>query len=136
MEMNRTNQFKLLSLFADGKPHSWFETINLGTWSFLRVKRDRKYRTHQHKFEAFLNEALEYGLIRRVETAQTQALRLQKSYVIEPGDFAYQITEKGDECFRNEAIAQGGDSLFYKTFDRTSQGFDRFAPLPKGLKPI
>lgn len=134
--MNKDIRFKLLALFADGKTHSWFETINLGTWTFLRVKSDLKYKTHQQKFERFLNQALEYGLVKRVETEKTQALRLQKSYVIEPGDFAYQITEKGDECFRNEAIAQGGDSFFYKTFDRTSKGFDRFAPLPKGLKPI
>jgi hypothetical protein len=134
--MIRANQFKLLSLFADGKPHGWIETINLGTWSFLRVKSDRKYKTHQQKFEQFLNEALEYGLIKRVETEKTRILRLQKSYVVEAGDFAYQITAKGDESFRNEAIAQGGDSSFYKTFDRTSQGFNRFSPLPKGIKPI
>jgi hypothetical protein len=134
--MNKNNLYKLLALFADGKPHGWIETINLGTWSFLRVKSDKKYKTHQQKFERFLNEALEYGLIKRVETEKTCTLRLQKSYVVEPGDFAYQITAKGDECFRNESIAYGGDSFYYKTFDRTSKGFDRFAPLPKGLKPI
>lgn len=134
--MNNINRHKLLALFADGKSHGWFETINLGTWSFLRVKSVQKYKTHQQKFERFLNEAIEYGLIRRVETEKTRALRLQSFYVVEAEDFAYQITAKGDKCFRELAIVFGGDSFFYNTFDRTSKGFDRFAPLPKGLKPL
>jgi hypothetical protein len=137
MELTRQDRFSLLQLFADGKAHTWWETINL---------RVRFLKVHQFKFEALFQKSIEDGLIRREENPLTLALRNHKptdgcivAYLVEKEDWNYIITEKGDNAFREEKIKRDGDTWFYKNYDRSVDGkfgVNKYAPLPKNLERI
>lgn len=114
--------YRLLSIFADGKPHDWWSTIYIGVHS-LKIRQSR--------FERLLQRAAEYGWIYRVGLAAV----LQ--------DDQLQLGRKGDLYFRDMAIRRTGDFRYYKYFNREEQsqgfsefGLDKFAPLPKNLQKI
>ena len=116
--MRRLERFKILQLFADGKPHNWFEN------TFLGVKH---LKVSQNEFERLFKRALENNLVRRVYSK------------VHYKDDEYIITDLGEECFRAEQIMRGGDYSFYKHYDRSvsgEYGVDHFAPLPKSLTPM
>ena len=74
------NLKRLLTLFADGKSHSFFETCILGS---IMLK------TNQRKLEQiFKTRLLANGLVRRMHQSWDPRL-----------DF-YVLTGKGDDCFR------------------------------------
>lgn len=75
------NLKRLLTLFADAKPHSFFETCILGS---IMLK------TNQRKLEGlFRQRLLANGLVRRMWNSWDPRL-----------DF-YELTLKGDNCFRH-----------------------------------
>jgi hypothetical protein len=130
----RQNVFNLLCLFGDDKPHSWLEVVNLGTRLFLDVPiQNHKYKTHQDKFEAFLQKAIEYGIIEMIPTPYVIKVRTRDSYMISKHDFNYKLSAKGDKLLRQEQAEREADRAFYyNMFDRTvdgPNGVDRFAPL-------
>jgi hypothetical protein len=137
MELSRQDRFSLLQLFADGKAHTWWETINLGV-RFLKV--------HQYTFEAMLQQAMNDELIRREDSPTSLALRNQKpadgcivAYLVEKQDWNYILTAKGDKAFREEKIIRDGDTWFYNNYDRSLDGkfgVNKYAPLPKNLQRI
>ena len=135
--MTRIQRFKFLQIFGDGNPHNWFEVIFLGV-KFLKI--------HQTQFEAIFKKALADGLIRRVADAKAQQVALDMAEH-EDGIFVgldwrqyhYVVTPSGDECLRNEQIARHGDISYYMYYDRTlngSNGLQKYAPIPKGFKPV
>lgn len=78
--MLNANLKRLLTLFADAKPHSFFETCILGS---IMLKTD------QRKFEKlFKQHLLVNGLVRRMWNSWDPRLDL------------YSLTPKGDDCFR------------------------------------
>jgi hypothetical protein len=83
--MTDWNLKRLLTLFADAKPHSFFETCILGS---IMLK------TSQRKLESlFKRRLLANGLVRRMHQSWDPRL-----------DF-YELTKKGDDCFRDIQIA-------------------------------
>lgn len=135
--MTRIQRYKFLQIFGDGKPHSWYEVINLGV---------RLLKVHQYTFENdIFTKALSDGLIYRTDTPETLATKAKQEqhtsgYFLGNNwtDYDYTITPKGDECLRNEQIARDGDYSYYRNYDRTvhgKYGVDHFAPLPPGFKP-
>lgn len=132
IQWKRQNIFNLLCLFGDDKPHSWLEVVNLGTRLFLNIPAG-KYKTHQAKFEAFLQKAIEYGIIEMIPTPYVIKERTKKSYMISKEDFIYKLSTKGDTLLRKEQAEREADRAFYyNLFDRSVDGefgVDRFAPL-------
>jgi len=112
--LTRERRYKILQVLGDGKPHNWFEVIFLGV-QFLKI--------HQRDFENLLQQCVvDNALIYRTGKALTIK------------DDSLALTKKGDSCLRDEQIARDGDYNYYKTFDRSIEDVDRFAPLPKHLK--
>jgi hypothetical protein len=130
----RQNIFNLLCLFGDDKLHPWMECINLGTRLFLDVPIiGHRYKTHQDKFEAFFQKAIEYGIIEMIPTEYIIKQRTRNSYMISKEDFVYKLSPKGDRLLRQEQAERESDRAFYyNMFDRSVDGefgVDRFAPL-------
>lgn len=130
----RETVYNLLCLFGDDKLHPWMECINLGTRLFLSVPiQNRRYKTHQAKFEAFLQKGIEYGLIEMIATPSVIKQRSQKTYMISKEDFNYKLSAKGDRLLRKEQAERESDRAFYyNMFNRSTEGefgVDRFAPL-------
>ena len=135
--MKRIERYKFLQIFGDDKPHNWFEVVFLGV-NFLKV--------HQFTFEKHMKQALADGLIRRVATPEILVILAKmeehkKGFFVGPDwkQYDYRITPLGDECLRGEQISRAGDHDYYSNFDRSidgKDGLDRFAPLPKGVKPL
>jgi hypothetical protein len=134
----RENIFKLVCLFGDDKPHGWMETVNLGTRLFLDIKIEHKqFKTHQAKFEAFLQKAIEYGIIEMLPTPYIIKERMKETYQISKHDFNYKLSVKGDRLLRQEQAERTSDAFYFNVFDRSvdgPNGVDRFAPLPSSLK--
>jgi hypothetical protein len=128
----RYSIFQLLCLFGDDKPHGWVETINLGTRLFVNYPAG-KFKTHQAKFEAFLQKAIEYGIIDMTPTDYIINARKQTRYMISKEDYNYKLSKKGDELLRQEQAERESDKAFYyRQFDRTVEGkfgADYFSPL-------
>jgi len=77
---------KLLALFGDKTPHSFFETAKLGS-VLLKV--------HERKLEQiFKRQLLDNGWIRRLWNSWDPRLDM------------YELTVKGDECFRAAQISR------------------------------
>ncbi len=129
----RESVFQLLCLFGDAQPHSWLESVNLGTRLFVNVSiKKGHYKTHQAKFEAFFQKAIEYGLIEMIETDIIKREHLKKFYRIGKEDYNYKISKKGDKLLRQEQAERSGDSFYFHMFNRSTGGdfgIDRFAPL-------
>lgn len=128
----RESIFQLLCLFGDFKEHSWLESVNLGTRLFLHFPPG-KYKTHQAKFEAFLQKSIEYGIIEMIPTPYIIKERTKKTYQISKHDYNYKLSAKGDRLLRQEQAEREADRAFYyNLFDRSVDGefgVDRFAPL-------
>jgi len=100
---------RMLALFADNVPHSYFETIQLGC-TLLRIS--------QRRFEGIFRKRLLFcRWVRRLYTANDPRLDM------------YQLTEKGDEYFRAIQISRLAQHSFsdeqirhYKMFNRQSTG--------------
>lgn len=137
---DRTNVYKLVSIFGDGLEHPWMEVINIGTRYFLDAPiNTRIHKTHQAKFEAFLKKGVNYGLIKKVDTKANQQARRQDTYMISEKDYNYKITTAGDIILRHELGIRSGDHFYAQLFDRSIDGafgVDKFAPLPRNLKKI
>jgi hypothetical protein len=116
MQLTRIRQYQILAIFGSGQPRSWVNTIWLGVGSM---------QIPQWEFEKLLNRCMEYGLIKRIDSVDSAKLRQFNEYVISAPSYDFQITEKGDQCLRNEQISRGGDSFYYKGFDRTAS--DKYA---------
>lgn len=100
---------KMLTLFADNASHSFFETLLLG--KVLLKMQDRKFE------KRFKRTLLENGWVRR----------LWKSW--DPRLDFYQLTSKGDECFRASQIETLNRGRYdseairhYRHFDRSTTG--------------
>ena len=133
--MKPIQRYKFLQIFGDALPHSWFEVIFLGC-QHLKMK--------QTLFEPrIFKQALADGLIRRQDNKETLLIKSQLEQhttgVFLGADwkqYDYIITDKGDECLRNEQIKRDGDYSYYKNYDRTvhgKYGVDHFAPLSNGF---
>jgi len=133
IQWKRQNIFNLLCLFGDDKPHSWMETVNLGTRFFANIPiQNHQYKTHQEKFEAFFQKAIEYGIIEMIATPYVIKERTKKVYQISKHDFNYKLSEKGDRLLRQEQAERTNDGFYYNMFNRSTEGdfgIDRFAPL-------
>ena len=134
IQWKRQNVFNLLCLFGDDKPHGWMEVVNLGTRLFLNIPiQYHQFKTHQEKFEAFLQKAIEYGIIDMLPTEYVTKTRTQHSYQISKHDYNYKLSAKGDRLLRQEQAEREADNAFYyNLFDRSVDGdfgVDRFAPL-------
>ena len=129
----RGSVFQLLCLFGDNKPHSWMETVNLGTRLFVNYPIEHKqFKTHQAKFEAFLQKAIEYGIVEMIATPQIIRARTQYEYMISKEDFVYKLSAKGDVLLRKEQAEREDNPFYYNMFDRSvdgPNGVDRFSPL-------
>jgi hypothetical protein len=130
----RENVFNLLCLMGDDKPHGWMECINLGTRLFVHIPIEHhQYKTHQAKFEAFFQKAIEYGIIDMIPTEYIIKERLKKVYQISKHDYNYKLSAKGDKLLRQEQAEREADRAFYyNLFDRSVDGkwgVDTFAPL-------
>lgn len=128
MLSEREIRFRFLSIFGDGQQHPWVEVIQLGQYYV-----DPKNVVSHRVVTRHLKRALEDGLISRLDNDRTKLERLNGFYVLEPREFDYKITEKGDACIRAEQIARGGDYRYYKYYDRSvhgSWGADKFAKVP------
>jgi hypothetical protein len=123
--MTRLERYNLLCIFGDGRAHTYVNVIFLGVGSM---------KIPQYKFEKILSRALEYGLVKRVDSVDSVALRTRKQYVIDPACFDFQITSKGDEILRLEQIERKGDYNWYKNFDRTDAARDKFSPGYNGIE--
>jgi hypothetical protein len=130
---NRENVYKLISLFGDNLEHPWMEVINIGTRYFVEVPiNTKRHKTHQDKFEEFFKKGVTYGLIEKVDTKHNQQIRLQREWQLQPEDYNYKITRKGDALLRNELAERSGDSFYAHMYDRTIDGkfgINTFAPL-------
>jgi hypothetical protein len=134
IQWKRQNIFNLLCLFGDDKLHPWMEAVNLGTRLFLNVPiQNKQFKTHQAKFEAFLQKAIEYGIIDMIPTDYVIKARTRDSYIISKEDFVYKLSAKGDRLLRQEQAEREAEKAFYyHLFDRTVNGkwgVDTFAPL-------
>jgi len=134
IQWKRENIFNLLCLFGDDKPHGWMECVNLGTRLFVNVPiQNKQFKTHQAKFEAFFQKAIEYGIIEMIPTQYVIKQRTKNSYMISKEDFVYKLSAKGDQLLREEQAEREADRAFYfRMFDRSVDGefgVDRFAPL-------
>ena len=134
IQWKRQNVFNLICLFGDDKPHAWMEVVNLGTRLFLNIPiQNHQFKTHQAKFEAFLQKGIEYGIIEMIPTQYVIKQRTKNSYMISKEDFVYKLSAKGDSLLRQEQAEREEDRAFYyNMFDRTvdgPNGVDRFAPL-------
>lgn len=114
--------WKFLSIFADAKPHSFFEVVYLGT-IYLNV--------HQKYTERLLHRAVvDNNWIYRLGVTTF----LQQDQLM--------LTVKGDSYYRSMAIRRNPeDYRLYKYFNREqeSQGFssfgmDKIAPLSEGIR--
>jgi len=100
---------RLLTLFGDSKPHSFFETCILG--SILM-------KTNQRKLEVLFRERLlANGLVRRLWQSWSPRL-----------DY-YELTIKGDDCFRDmqiqllRRVKHSDEQIrYYKNFNREVSG--------------
>ena len=134
IQWKRQNIFNLLCLFGDNKPHGWMEVVNLGTRLFVNVPIEKgRHKTHQAKFEAFFQKAIEYGIIEMIPTEYVIKQRTKNSYMISKEDFNYKLSEKGDRLLRQEQAQREADlAFYYNLFDRSVDGkwgVDTFAPL-------
>lgn len=100
---------KLLALFGDKTPHSFFETAKLG--SILLKMSERKLE------KLFKRRLLDNGWVRRLWNSWDPRLDM------------YELTQKGDECFRAVQIARIArgkhtDEMIrhYKMFNRGVKG--------------
>lgn len=100
---------KLLGLFGDAQPHSFFETAVLG-----RVLLKKSDRAIEKVFKRYL---LDNGWVRRCHNSWDPRLD------------NYQLTPKGDECFRAKKIEQlkrgkykEEDLRHYRLFNRAISG--------------
>jgi hypothetical protein len=138
IQWKRQNIFNLLCLFGDAKPHGWMEVVNLGTRLFLSIPiQNHQFKTHQAKFEAFLQKGIEYGIIEMIPTQFIIKERMKDTYQISKHDYNYKLSAKGDRLLRQEQAERTGDAFFFNVFDRSvdgPNGVDRFAPLPSYLK--
>lgn len=130
----RQNIFNLLCLFGDDKPHFWLEVVNLGTRLFVDIPiQNKQCKTHQVKFEIFLQKATEYNIIEMIPTEYIIKQRTKNSYMISKEDYLYKLSTKGDRLLRQEQAEREADrSFYYNMFDRTVDGkfgVDKFAPL-------
>jgi hypothetical protein len=136
--MRRIERYNFLSIFGGGKPIDYVSLIQIGTLHFANPQNRKDIyigsstfsnaKTFQQVFERILYEAIEYGLVKRVENYRTRQLRLQPTYQISKEDWDYQITQRGDECLRIEQIERAGDYSFYKKFDRTLDSAAKINP--------
>jgi hypothetical protein len=134
IQWKREHIFNLLCLFGDDKPHSWMESVNLGTRLFVHIPiKNRQFKTHQAKFEAFFQKSIEYGIIEMVPTDYIIKARTKNNYMISKEDYNYKLSEKGDGLLRQEQAEREADRAFYyNMFDRSVDGkfgVDAFAPL-------
>ena len=130
----RSSVFQLLCLLGDFKEHPWMEVVNLGTRLFVNYPiENRRFKTHQAKFEAFFQKAIEYGIVEMIPTPYVIKERTKKTYQISKHDFNYKLSAKGDALLRQEQAERESDNAFYyNLFDRTVDGkwgVDTFAPL-------
>lgn len=127
--MTRLERYHLLCYFGGGKPIPYYQVIQIGTlyisdpsqkvrYDIHITKRKQGQAYYQWEFERMFRCGLKDGLIKRMDNDNTNSMRREKVYLIEEQDFDYQITEKGDECLRNEQIARAGATGYYKYFDR------------------
>lgn len=101
--------WKFLSILTDGKPHTWFEIVYLGT-IYLNVSQ--KY-TEKLLFRAVVDNNWVYRLGVGSTLKQDQLM----------------LTMKGDQYYRSLAIRRNPeDYRLYKYFNReqTSDGFSSF----------
>ena len=110
------------------------EVVNLGTRLFVNYPiENHQFKTHQAKFEAFFQKAIEYGIIEMIPTPSVIKQRTKKSYMVSKEDFNYKLSAKGDDLLRKEQAEREADRAFYyNLFDRSVDGefgVDRFAPL-------
>lgn len=103
------NTHKLLALFGDRTPHSFFETMKLGS-VFLKMS-ERKLE------QLFKRKLLANMLVRRLWNSWDPRLDM------------YELTQKGDECFRAVQIAKlarvnNSDEMtrHYRMFNRQVKG--------------
>ena len=139
IDWKRENVYLILCLFGDGIDHQWGEVVNLGTRLFLKAPINGRHKTHQAKFEEFFAKAVNYGLVDKVETPYLRTIHAQKTYQIGKEDYMYKISAKGDRLLRQEGAERTGEGFYYNLFDRdinSSNGIDRFAPLPGGLRKV
>ena len=113
--MNNIHHFKFLSLFGDGKPHGWFETIFLGV-KYLKV--------HQYHFEKLFKKCLSYNLVYRLYERSNWK------------DDKYCITKRGDNSLRDEQIRRHGDYDYYKNFDRTIESAEKITPMADKIREM
>lgn len=143
LRLTRIKRYQILAIFGDGKPHDWFNVMFLGVNSIKNCTHanakghNKNCGIHQKTLEVWLKKCLVDGLIKQVETKKIKIIKSDSSnvgigYTIGWEEYDYQITPKGDECLRGEQIARGGDSYFYKGFDRTpSNKYADNVSLPK-----
>lgn len=114
--------WKFLSIFADNKPHSFFEIVYLGT-IYLNVTQ--KYTER---------------LLHRAVVDNNWVYRLGVGPTLKQDQL--KLTSKGDEYYRSLAIRRNPeDYRLYKYFNREqeSQGFnsfglDKIAPTSEGIR--
>lgn len=136
--MTRLERYYFLGVFGGGNALDYVSLVQIGTLHLANPQNVKDIyvgsrtfsnaRHYQQVFERMFKEALEYGLVMRVENEKTKALRLQPEYQISPMDWSYKITKKGDECLRAEQIERAGDYNFYKNFDRTVDSAAKINP--------
>lgn len=99
---------KLLALFGDRTPHSFFETVKLG--AILLKTSERKIE------RIFKRHLLDNGWVRRLWNSWDPRLD------------TYELTPKGDECFRAMQISlthgYGSEDIkrHYRLFNREAAG--------------
>jgi len=98
--------FQLLSFFGDGKEHTYTETF-VGLVTLLGKNAI-----------PYLRRALEYGWLKRSFKSGVFA------------DDKFSLSSRGDEYLRALAVRYRESDYwkrFYKYFDRTKDGFERYA---------
>jgi hypothetical protein len=144
LPLTRIKRYQVLAIFGDNKPHDWFNVMFLGV-NFIKdcthsnaKGHNKNCGVHQKNVECWVKKCLADGLIKQVEPEKIKVIKQETfttgiGYVIGWEEYDYQLTPKGDECLRNEQMARGGDSFYYKGFDRDPKN-DKYADnirLPK-----
>jgi hypothetical protein len=108
--MFKAEVYKMLSFFADNKEHRFAEIMNLSAFTF-------KYKSWRTSEQLMTKSLLANGLV----------YRCWKEY--SPQLDAYQLTSKGDACFRDYQIwrisCENDNSeakRYFKYFNRETEG--------------
>jgi hypothetical protein len=135
--MRRIQRYHILSVLGDLKAHPYDQVIMIGSLHFANpINRSELWpgeklssnQYYSNVFESMLKKLMEDGLIKRVENDRIRQLRLSNSYQISPRDWDLQLTDKGQDCLRNEQMERAGDYDYYKNFQGTLDSAKKINP--------